>query len=234
LIVLDPLYRFMAPEQSEASDQGLRVLYEQLAAIAHQANAAIVVVHHTTKGPQSKKSTTDIGSGHGVISRSPDTHVTLLAIDETQDHVTQARLTAVTRSFPPPPPTGAPVWHVESSVGQGDQRAIAEAQDVEEARRFADQCATDSAESRAIITARHRQFVTSNGKPSSKAYASLLFEKALNAGYIAKVPGPDNRSFRYRRTPKSMRVQVPVDCDSGEEFPERARRTRKKRKKCKR
>ena len=45
--------------------------------IAREQEAAIVLVHHTSKGNQANKSVTDVGSGAGAQSRAPDTHLAL-------------------------------------------------------------------------------------------------------------------------------------------------------------
>ena len=62
--------------------------------------AAIVLVHHTSKGNQANKSVTDVGSGAGAQSRSPDTHLTL------RQHSVENVVSVFcrVRSFPPVEP----------------------------------------------------------------------------------------------------------------------------------
>ena len=77
-IALDAFYRFIPAGMRENENADMTQLYNQLDRIAKKADAAIVVVHHTTKGVQTEKSTMDVGAGAGAIGRATDTHVTFL------------------------------------------------------------------------------------------------------------------------------------------------------------
>jgi hypothetical protein len=72
-------------------------VYNTLDAIAERQRAAIVVVHHSSKGNQSEKAVTDVGSGAGAQSRAADTHL-VLRHHEQDDAVV---VDAAVRSFKP-------------------------------------------------------------------------------------------------------------------------------------
>lgn len=98
LIVLDALYRLLPSGTSESDNAEITAIYNRLDAIARATGAAILVVHHASKGSQSEKSVTDGGSGAGAISRAADSHIFL------RPHEDEGRIVvdAVARSFPPP------------------------------------------------------------------------------------------------------------------------------------
>lgn len=98
LIALDAFYRFIPKGTDENANGDMVQLYNHLDRIAAYAGAAIVNVHHASKGDQSQKGVTDVGSGAGAISRAVDTHIVYLR------HATEGCVTmrAVCRSFPPP------------------------------------------------------------------------------------------------------------------------------------
>jgi hypothetical protein len=100
LICLDAFYRFIPRGTDENANGDMVQMYNHLDRIAAASGAAIVNVHHASKGDQSQKGVTDVGSGAGAISRATDTHIVYLR------HATEGCVTmrAVCRSFPPPPP----------------------------------------------------------------------------------------------------------------------------------
>jgi hypothetical protein len=83
----------------DINHQATRV-YNLLNEYADKTRAAIVLVHHTTKGSQSDKRVTDVGSGAGAQSRAADTHLVLREHEEEATVVAEA----VVRSFPPVAP----------------------------------------------------------------------------------------------------------------------------------
>lgn len=95
LIIIDALYRFIPAGVSENDNSQMMLLYNLLDQIAFHTQAAVVVVHHSSKGDQSNKSVTDFGSGAGAISRAADAHVAIRPHQEDGLAVLQA----VTRSF---------------------------------------------------------------------------------------------------------------------------------------
>lgn len=78
LTILDAGYRFLEPEQNENDNGDVLQNYNMLDRYAAQYETAFVVVHHTSKGSQADKATTDIGAGAGAQSRAPDTHAVLI------------------------------------------------------------------------------------------------------------------------------------------------------------
>jgi len=79
LILLDSLYRFYPCDRnfSENSNADITKIYNTLDKIAMSHDCAIICVHHTSKGNQSQKDITDLGSGAGAFSRAVDTHIAL-------------------------------------------------------------------------------------------------------------------------------------------------------------
>lgn len=141
LIVLDAFYKFYPPECNENSNSDVGQLYVLLDKYAMMLDCAIVVIHHASKGIQSEKSITDVGSGAGTISRAADTHI-ILRQHETPGVVV---VDAVARSWPPGAPFCAkfnyPKWEladecdpedlkgakrkaVEKTVGGGDAESL--------------------------------------------------------------------------------------------------------------
>lgn len=97
LIVLDALYRFLPLDGEENANETMTRVYNTLDAIAKHSRAAVVVVHHASKGNQSEKAVTDVGAGAGSQSRAADTHL-ILRPHETEGAVV---VDAAVRSFPP-------------------------------------------------------------------------------------------------------------------------------------
>lgn len=99
MIALDAFYRFLGPGCDENANGDMIQVYNHIDRIAEVSGSAIINVHHASKGDQSQKGVTDVGSGAGVISRAVDTHIVYLrhAVDGC------VVMKAVCRSFPPPP-----------------------------------------------------------------------------------------------------------------------------------
>lgn len=75
LIILDALYRLLPEGCNENDSANMARLYNTLDQIAQLTGAAIVVIHHSSKGDQGGKRITDVGAGAGAISRAPDSHL---------------------------------------------------------------------------------------------------------------------------------------------------------------
>lgn len=101
LIALDAFYRLIPKGTDENANGDMVQIYNHLDRIAAASGASIINVHHASKGDQSQKGTTDVGSGAGAISRAVDTHIVYLR------HAQEGCVTmrAVCRSFPPPEST---------------------------------------------------------------------------------------------------------------------------------
>jgi hypothetical protein len=85
-------------------------VYNRIDELAAIWGAAVVIVHHASKGDQSEKSLTDVGSGAGAIARAADTHLVIRPHEQPDLNV----LEAVTRSFKSPNPVSIkfeyPLW----------------------------------------------------------------------------------------------------------------------------
>lgn len=100
LVVVDAMYRFMPTDGEENSNETMTRVYNEVDAIADRLGAAVVLVHHTTKGYQGEKSVTDVGAGGGAQSRAADTHLILRHHEEEGAVVVEA----VVRSWKPAEP----------------------------------------------------------------------------------------------------------------------------------
>ncbi|MHB8898076.1 MAG: AAA family ATPase [Thermoguttaceae bacterium] len=120
LVVLDAWYRFLPLGISENDNAQVMSLYNKIDEYASRLEAAWVNVHHASKGDQTGKGVTDVGSGAGSQSRAADAH--LIIRPHAQDGV--AVLEAVVRSFPPVDPLAIrfhfPVWTLEREADPRD------------------------------------------------------------------------------------------------------------------
>ncbi len=110
LVIIDAWYRTLPQGTDENDNASMAALYNQLDCIADKVGASFALVHHASKGDQSAKSITDVGSGAGAQARATDTHLILRPHEE--DHVVV--LDAAVRSWPPVAPCclrwGFPQW----------------------------------------------------------------------------------------------------------------------------
>lgn len=112
LVILDALYRFLPAGCSENDNAAMTKIYNKLDYYARLWDAAIVVIHHTSKGDQGDKAVTDVGAGAGSISRATDNHLAI------RPHATPglAVIEGKPRSFAPMEPISArfeyPLWTV--------------------------------------------------------------------------------------------------------------------------
>ena len=139
LIVLDAWYRFQPTGSDENSNGDVSQLYNLLDSVANKLGSAFVCIHHTSKGNQSGKGVTDVGSGAGAQSRAPDSHLTIRQHEEDGAFVVEAAV----RSFAPMEPFclrwNFPVWAPADDLDPKDLR--------QERPRKAKGSATDSSES---------------------------------------------------------------------------------------
>ncbi|MBL9118590.1 MAG: AAA family ATPase [Phycisphaerae bacterium] len=77
LIVVDALYRALPVGTDENDNAAVTAVYSRLVRLAATTGAAVVVVHHTSKGDQRFRAVTDVGAGAGAQSRACDSHVIL-------------------------------------------------------------------------------------------------------------------------------------------------------------
>ncbi len=110
VIIIDAKYRMLPPETSENDNAAETAFFNQLDAYAAQTGAAILCVHHSSKGNQGEKRVTDVGAGAGAQSRAADCHVILREHEEE----TVVVLEAAVRSFAPVDPLvvrwAFPLW----------------------------------------------------------------------------------------------------------------------------
>jgi hypothetical protein len=116
MIVLDAKYRFAAAGVSENENAAEAQFYNEVDRLAERTGAAIVLIHHSSKGGQADKRVTDVGSGAGAQSRAADTH--LILREHEQDGV--CVLDAALRSFAPIEPLALrwsfPLWMPDGSA----------------------------------------------------------------------------------------------------------------------
>ena len=109
-IIFDAKYRMMPPGASENDNAGETAFYNALDRYAEMTGAAMVCIHHASKGDQSGKRVTDVGAGAGAQSRAADCHLVLREHDDEGTVV----LDAAVRSFPPVEPLALrwafPLW----------------------------------------------------------------------------------------------------------------------------
>jgi hypothetical protein len=99
LSIVDAFYRTLPDGTDENDNAKITGLYNLVDSIADALGASFVFVHHASKGDQSGKSVTDVGSGAGSQSRAADTHIVLRPHEEPNVVV----LEAAVRSFQQPP-----------------------------------------------------------------------------------------------------------------------------------
>lgn len=116
LVVLDASYRITPPKHDENSNSDVTRFYNLLTRLAGDLGAAILVVHHVSKGNQSLKAVTDLGAGGGAQSRAADLHVAI----RPHELDGAAVIETVSRSFKPLPPVGVrwdyPLWREDPTL----------------------------------------------------------------------------------------------------------------------
>jgi len=99
MVILDPVYKIQDGDENSAADMNL--FCRQLDYIAVNQGAAVVFVHHFSKGTQGQKAAIDRASGSGVLSRDPDA---ILAMSEVDGEPNTYRIESNLREFPPMAP----------------------------------------------------------------------------------------------------------------------------------
>ncbi|QOV91066.1 AAA family ATPase [Humisphaera borealis] len=100
LVVIDAFYRALPIDTDENANGDITALYNVAAGMAERLKCALVFIHHASKGNQSGKGVTDVGSGAGSQSRAADAHIVL------RPHAVDGAVVmeAVVRSFAPVQP----------------------------------------------------------------------------------------------------------------------------------
>jgi hypothetical protein len=111
LLIIDSRYRLEGGKENDNDDT--KSFHNRVDRLAEITGAAVLIVHHQSKGDQSGKRLTDIGAGGGAQSRAADTHLALREHEENGVAVIEAAL----RSFPPLEPLAVrwqfPLWTVD-------------------------------------------------------------------------------------------------------------------------
>jgi len=122
VIICDAAYRFWPAGFDENKNADVARVYNIIDSYAATTGAAIVLVHHATKGNQSEKSVIDVGAGAGSQSRAADCHFVLRP--HQADDCTLAG--AVVRSWKPFTPIGLrwtfPLWEVDDTLDPAQLR----------------------------------------------------------------------------------------------------------------
>ena len=120
LVIVDAWYRALPEGTDENDNADMAKAYNLVDSLALDFGCAFVLIHHASKGNQSAKSITDVGSGAGSQSRAADTHVILRPHKEPGVAVMEA----VVRSWQPITPRCLrwkfPVWNLEESLNPAD------------------------------------------------------------------------------------------------------------------
>jgi hypothetical protein len=116
MIVIDAKYRLFGNGLEENSNDDQTTFHNMIDQFAKAMDCPVVLVHHSTKGDQSGKSVTDVGSGGGSQSRAVDLHMTI----RPHQQPGLAVLEGAVRSFAPIEPMTLrwnwPIWTVASDV----------------------------------------------------------------------------------------------------------------------
>lgn len=134
-IILDAKYRFITQGTSENDNAAETLFYNQVDQIAAKTKAAIVMIHHSSKGGQADKRVSDVGAGAGAQSRAADCHLVLREHAE-PDHIV---LDAVVRTFEKPKPLtlrwAFPLWvpapNVDPAILKGGKPTNVRQQDAD-------------------------------------------------------------------------------------------------------
>lgn len=118
LVVIDPLYMFSDADENSAKET--KDVMAQLDRICEDSGAALMFVHHYTKGKPGQKSAMDRFSGSGVFARSPDAVIDVAPLHVDQDNAelvgeldgaVPLRLEASLREFAPMAPVNVLYSH---------------------------------------------------------------------------------------------------------------------------
>jgi hypothetical protein len=116
LIIIDPLYKCYPDPFDENSNAQMTMLFRRFERLAEYLNAAILIVHHATKGSQAEKRVVDVGAGAGSQARSADAHITLREHEVPGAAIMDARV----RSFVPVDPLCLrweyPIWRRDDTL----------------------------------------------------------------------------------------------------------------------
>lgn len=187
LIIIDALYRAWPRGMEENSNGDVAHIYNTIDRYAHATNAAVLLVHHASKGSQANKAITDVGAGAGSIARAADTHIILRPHEQDACVVMEAE----TRSFPKPAAVGLrwnfPLWHYDPHLdpaklrrpGKGGEDN-AEPEIVWNPQTFAERFITEAGKTKDLI------LVEAEAEKLSAQKAERLLNAAIATGNAHK------------------------------------------------
>ena len=107
-VILDPIYKVITGDENNARD--MSVFCNQFDRIATETGAAVIYVHHHSKGSQIGKRSMDRASGSGVFARDPDALLDLIELtaDDNDDGMIPWKVEATLREFEAWAPIG--IW----------------------------------------------------------------------------------------------------------------------------
>lgn len=200
VIVIDAKYRMIPALASENDNAAETQFYNSIDAYAEMTGAAIINVHHSSKGQQGDKRITDVGAGAGAQSRAADCHL-ILREHEEKDVVV---LDAAVRSFAPVEPVclrwNFPLWLPDDGIDAGRLRGrltVGEQRQGERDREGFD-----------IITERLRQGSATTrqlrdcgiGKERLNRLLGIMAERDLVEWTVTNIRGNETREYRLRGT----------------------------------
>lgn len=119
LVIIDPLYKLIDGDENSAQD--MKPILAVFDRVMQQTGAAVLYVHHDTKGKAGDKNIRDRGAGSGVIARDYDACITLTAH---RDDENAAVVDTLLRNYAPRSPFVADFWDNQFSLS--DLPAVAE------------------------------------------------------------------------------------------------------------
>ena len=201
LVVIDAYYRTLPQGIDENDNAAVAGLYNLIDGFADHLKSAFVLIHHASKGNQSAKGITDVGSGAGSQSRAADSHL-ILRPHENENAVV---VEAVVRSFPPIEPRCLrwefPAFALATDLdptqlreakprrrAKTDAEPTAPPKPVDppwDARRFADAFGTDTPRPRSAVLDDARAIGLSERR------AENLLRAALDMDYLRQFRAPE-------------------------------------------
>lgn len=198
LVILDAMYRVLPVGVSENDNATMTAIYNTVDGFADATGAAFVLIHHASKGDQSGKDVTDIGSGAGAQSRAADTH--LVVRPHADDGA--AVLEAAVKSFPPVERLGIrwgrPLWLSDNGLDTKRLKRSTTAQELQQADRGRKGCEAIVAALRASepMTIRGLRNTTSSGVERLNRLVKLMESDGRLAGSETVVNGNPTTASR--------------------------------------
>jgi hypothetical protein len=195
LVVLDALYRLIPEGIDENSNSDMTRVFNCIDRMADESGAAVVVIHHTSKGSQANKSVTDTGSGASAMARAADSHLVLRHHKEPGCVV----LEAAARSWPPLSPVVLrwehPLYRVDDRLAPSDLRQEgkkrpAMVEDTWTPERFVSEFVDSEPKEQRLILARAKGLLSAR-----KAQGLLVL--AQNQGLVRLLPASGRKPARY-------------------------------------